>query len=162
MSRGRPRKDQGQRALMMESLSEIESKAQQRIKSDGRVPIAPKSKLDWHDQDPDYQYYWASTSEDYPVKIQQFLDAGYTMVRHDSGNIKGEPVIMNSRGCDLYLLRIPKEYYLEDEKIKRDKSLNQVKQINEKVSEREYAGNDGKVAKHEYVESPDAIDLMGD
>lgn len=168
MSRGRPAQDRGEQSIQMSTLMEQQQAAQKRLKRDGRINLAPKSKLDWANKEEGYHYEWASNSETYPVKLQDMFNAGYTMVTHDAGQNSGEPVIMNSKGCNLVLVRIPLEYYLEDEKVKQDKSLRQVREINNQVGEREYAGDSkelgrGKVATHEAkAESPDAIDLMGD
>lgn len=165
MSRGRPAQDKGERSIQTSTLMEQQQAAQKRIKTDGRINMAPRSKLDWADKEDGFHYEWASNSETYPVKIQDLFNAGYTMVTHDSGQNKGEPVIMNSKGCNLVLVRIPIEYHQEDERIKQEKSLRQVREINNQLGEREYAGEskvlgEGKVATHKFEESPDAIDLM--
>lgn len=166
MSRQRPVKDQGEQALKSTILDELETAAQARIKTNGRIALAPKLKLDWTHKKEGFTYMWASDSESYPVNLQQMFDSGYTMVRHEAGSHKGTPVTMNSKGCNLYLVHIPTEMFLEDEKIKQEKSNRNYRDI-QNVGSREYAGESkelgqGTVAKHKYEENPDAISLMED
>jgi len=165
-TRGRPPKDQGELAIKMDALDQMEQQAQNRISRDGRLNLAPQSKLDWAGKEDGFQYIWASDSPTYPVNLQQRLNAGWIFERHKAGEHRGERVIMNSKGCNLHLMKTPMEYYLEDEKIKQDKSLRQVQEISNQVGAREYAGESkelgkGKVAKHEFKEEiADAVNLM--
>ena len=162
--RGRPVQHQDERTRKMSSLDEMEQQAAARIKQSGRISLAPKLKLAWANQDPNYMYMWASDSETYPVKLQDMCNAGYTFVRHEHGIQKGEPVCHNSKGCNLYLMKQPKELFEEDEKAKHEKSLANYNEIMQ-VGSREYAGDSkelgkGKVAKIEYTENPDAINQL--
>ncbi len=163
-TRKRPVKDQGEAALKMSILDEMENAAQERISAGQRIALAPKLKLDWSNQEPGFNYQWATDSESYPITLQQMLDSGYTFVRHKNGSLSGQHVIQHSKGCNLYLMRCKEEFYKADQKAKHDKAVAQHQQISQ-VGSREYAGESkelgkGKVADLSFQESPDAISLM--
>ncbi len=164
-TRKRPIHEQGEKVIQMTVLDELEQQAQKKLKSGGRVPLAAKLKLDYTNQEPGYHYEWATDSQGYPISLQQMLESGYTFVRHDFGQLKGQVIIQHSKGCKLYLMRQAEEYHVIDEKLKHEKASAQYQQINQ-VSEREYAGESkelgkGKVADLSFKETPsDAIDIM--
>lgn len=165
--RMRPTHHQDERSIKMSVLNDMEESAQKRISGNksGRVALSAKLKLEWGNIEEGYHYHWASDSDNYPVNLQQMCDAGYTFVRHEAGAIKGQQVIQNSKGCQLYLMRCPMEYFEADEELKNSKSIAQHAEITQ-VGKREYAGDSkelgqGKVAQLNFEESPDAIKLMG-
>ena len=164
-TRKRPIKDQGDAILKSTILDEMENAAQNRISEGRRVPLAPKLKLDWSNQQEGYNYQWATDSETYPISLQQMCESGYTFVRHENGGLAGQHVIQHSKGCNLYLMRCEDKFYKEDQKAKHAKSLAQYSQITE-VGDREYGGSSketgkGKVNELSFQETPDAIGLMG-
>lgn len=164
-TRARPIHEQGEQALKMVVLDDLEKAAQNRISAGKRVPLAAKLKLDWSNREEGYNYQWATDSDGYPISLQQMLESGYTFVRHDFGQLQGQPVIQHSKGCNLYLMRCEDKFFQEDEKIKHEKAVAQHQQITQ-VGQREYAGDSkelgkGKVADLSFKETPnDAIDLM--
>lgn len=164
-TRKRPVAEQGEKVIKMTILDEMEQRAQSRLKEGGaRIPLAAKLKLDWSDQEPGYNYQFATDSESYPITLQQMLDSGYTFVRHKHGSNAGQAVVQHSKGCKLYLMRCTDEYFKEDQKLKHEKAVAQHQQISN-VGNREYAGDskqlgEGKVASLGFKETPDAINLM--
>lgn len=164
-TRKRPLTDQGEKVLKTSFLDDMEKLGNERVEAGQRVPLAPKLKLEWSNQQPGYNYQWASDSETYPISLQQMCDSGYTFVRHENGGLKGQPVVQHSKACNLYLMRCEDKYYKEDQEAKHAKSLAQYSQITE-VGGREYGGNSketgkGKVNELSFQETPDAINLMG-
>ena len=164
-TRKRPVKDAGERELKMSLLSEMEEQSKKRIADNKRIPLAARLKLDWADQNPDYHYYWATDSQDYPISLQDMCDAGFVFERHQYGQRKGDPVIQNSRGCNLYLMKQPKELHLEDMARQNEAAQSQYRD-NTEVGEREYAGDSKKLGEGnpvtlELESVDDAISLMG-
>lgn len=164
-TRQRPIHEQGEKVIQMTILDEMEEQAKRKLKAGGRVPLAAKLKLDWTNKEEGYHYEWATDSIGYPISLQQMLESGYTFVRHDFGQLKGQVIIQHSKGCKLYLMRQADEYHEVDENLKRQKSANQYQQINQ-VNAREYAdktgeAGKGKVANLSFEDTPkDAIDIM--
>ncbi len=163
--RARPITEQGENALKMSVLDELEVAAQKQITGGKRIPLSAKLKLDWSNQEAGYNYQWATDSIGYPISLQQMLESGYTFVRHNFGELKGTHVIQHSKGCNLYLMRCEEKFFKEDEKLKHEKAVAQHQQITQ-VGGREYAGDSkelgkGKVADLSFKETPsDAISLM--
>lgn len=162
--RQRPPHHEGHTSAQHTVLDEIEQRAQKRIAGGDRVALKANKKLDWNDIEPGYNYQWATDSETYPVNLQQMCDAGYTFVRHKHGQLAGTPVVMNSKGCNLYLMRCPEKYFLEDQKRVHEKSVRQYKEITQ-VGDREYAGDskemgEGKPVKMELSDTPESLRLM--
>tara|TARA_R110000803_G_scaffold115793_5_gene184353 strand:- start:1895 stop:2380 length:486 start_codon:yes stop_codon:yes gene_type:complete len=154
-TRGRPPEHKGKE---VDSLDELEQQAKNRISTDGRAHLSGKLKLEWRDQDPSYHYSWASNSEGSSNGIQDYLESGYEFVRKTTGTQAGEKVIVNSKGCLLYLLRIPVKLHEENMRIQRDK-INGTEQMLLDVGDREYAGDSkelgkGSAIKAGYTESP--------
>lgn len=166
--RGRPPQHQGEKNIKMTVLDEMEANAQKRMSESGRVPLTSKLKLEWSKKEDGFQYVWASDSETNPIRLQQRLESGYTFVRHEAGQLRGEPVVQNSKGCNLYLMRVPDEYFQADEKEKHEKSLKNYREIMN-VGDREYAGDSKELGKGKVntfsvatppTEGSDAISLM--
>ena len=93
-----------------------------------RVPISIRNVLKWDDQDPAYQYRWVNDNED---RIQRFKGAGWNLVEskdHAGGNRStGDPSKLASyveksvgSGTKAVLMRIDKQYYEEDQKVKQE------------------------------------------
>ena len=149
----------------MTVLSEMEQQAQLRIKEHGRVPLKNKLKLQYHDQEPGFHYVFHTDSETYPISLQAMVDAGYTFVRYKHGQLAGTPITKSSGAVTLYLMRIPEEWYEEDQKRVHEKSIKQLKDISG-VGEREYAGEHGtelgkgKPIDMKIEDTPDALKLM--
>ena len=166
VKRERPTHHTGEANIKANVLDEMEQAAQQRIASGQRVSLSPKLKLAWNDVEPDFNYQWASDSENYPINLQQMVDAGYTFVRHKYGSIAGDKVIQHSKGCNLYLMRCPLEYFEADQARIHEKTIQQHKEIME-VGSREYAGKskqlgEGQTVELDYTDNPqDALSLMG-
>ena len=98
-TRKRPLVDQGEKVLQTSYLDDMEKLGNARVEANGqRVPLAPKLKLEWSNQQPGYNYQWASDSETYPISLQQMCDSGYTFVRHENGGLnRVEPVVQHIR-----------------------------------------------------------------
>ncbi|MAE22023.1 MAG: hypothetical protein CMK92_06280 [Pseudomonas sp.] len=165
--RGRPTQHQGEKNLKMHTLLEMQENAQKRIQSGNRVPLTSKLKLEMAGLDPNFEYVWASDSTTNPISLQQRCEAGYTFVTNEFGESKGDPVVQNSKGCNLYLMRVPKDIFQADEREKHAKSIKNYQEIMQ-VGDREYAGESkelgkGKVSTLSIEDAPkvdDAISLM--
>lgn len=163
--RARPVEHQGEREQKLDTLDELEMAAKQRVKSGNRISLAPKLKLEWSNQDPNFHYYWATDSEQSPVDLQTLMEAGYTFERYTSGQRRGEKVVQHSKGCKLYLMKQPKDLFELDQKEIHAKSVAQHQEIMG-VGAREYAGQSKELGKGKPVEleitkeSPDPISLM--
>ncbi len=139
-------------------LDEIEQQAKKRIEASGRVPATAKQKLQVSDLDPNYHHTWASDAEGHPVNLQQMLEAGYTFWRYDAGPLRGQPRVQYSKGCNLYLMRCPLEYFLEDQEKIHEKNRQQMAEVN-RVGSREYGGKSkepgqGKPLSLDYEQPP--------
>lgn len=93
-----------------------------------RTPVSgPRNLLTVSNQDPNYYYRWVN---DTPGRIQRFLDGGYEIVNHDtdvgdrmvdSGSKIGTAVTRQVGGAiQAYLMRIPLEWYNEDQEAKME------------------------------------------
>lgn len=163
--RERPVHHQDERSQRFQTLMDMQQAAQNRISDGGkRISLKSARNLDWADQDPNFHYYWGSDAERSAVSLQQLFDSGYTMVTHDYGAQKGNPVVKHSKGCTLYLMRQPMEYFQLDQDELNKRNNERMQEI-KGVGAREYAGDSkelgkGKVAKFEYTENPDAISIL--
>lgn len=91
-----------------------------------RVPVSgPRDILTLSDKDPNYFYRWVKDS---PGRVQRFLDAGYEIVKHDaqvgertvdSGSRLGSALTRQDGGAVLVAMRIPLEWYNEDQEAKQ-------------------------------------------
>lgn len=144
--RGRPPQERSEQERKMDTLDEMEQRAAQNIKSGQRISLSPKLKLEWNDVEKGFNYQWATDSETYPINLQQMMDAGYTFVRFKHGGLAGEKIIKHSKGCNLYLMRCPDEYFQKDQEQKHKKSIALHQQIMQ-VGKREYAGESKELGK---------------
>jgi len=93
-----------------------------------RTPVGGKRDvLTVSNKDPNYEYRWVN---DTPGRIQRFMDGGWEVVNHDT-EVGGEAVDKGSRlGSAVtksvggimtaVLMRIPKEWYDEDQVAKQE------------------------------------------
>ena len=91
-----------------------------------RIPVSgPRDILTVTQKDPNYTYRWV---KDLPGRIQRFLDAGYDIVNHetevgqravDTGSRLGSAVTRLDGINTLVLMRIPNEWYNEDQEAKQ-------------------------------------------
>jgi hypothetical protein len=109
-------------------MSERKLKTGDRAKRPNRVPISGQRDLITVDgKDPDFEY---RIVKEKPGRIDKFLNAGYEVVTHEvevgdknaSRDVsEGSPVKLNlGRGEVGYLMRVPREFYLEDQQAKED------------------------------------------
>lgn len=93
-----------------------------------RTPVGgPRDILTVADQDPNYVYRWVL---DVPGRVQRFVDGGYEFVQGnpevgqnavDRGTKVGSTVTRaGGSGQTLVLMRISKEWYDEDQKLKQE------------------------------------------
>ena len=115
-----------------------------------RIPIGQGNKLEFDGKDPNYMY---RVVNDIPGRLTMFQQAGYEFCTTeqriaDKGIAEGTAVdtriIVNSgNGIKSYLMRIPKEYYDEDQAKKIEsikKAESQMKNKNPNPIKGEYAG----------------------
>lgn len=92
-----------------------------------RVPVGARNVLTVKGQDPNYHYRLVNDDED---RVQQFLDAGYELVpakdvevgdkRINSASPEGSAKQVSVGGGKKgFLMRIPKEYFEEDQRTKQ-------------------------------------------
>lgn len=99
-----------------------------RVSRDSRVPLSGiRDILTVEGKDPNYHYSWPLDESEHGVVIQRFIDAGYEFVAahtvkvgqtrvyqaKDIGTIVRVPA--GSDGRYHYLMRIPMQYYLDDQ-----------------------------------------------
>lgn len=100
---------------------------QRRVTRETRVPVSgPRDILTVTFKDPNYFYRWV---KDLPGRIQRFETAGYVIVTDkapevgqrtvDSGSRLGSAVTRKDGGNTLILMRIPLEWYNEDQESKQ-------------------------------------------
>lgn len=109
-----------------------EPKSEKRRK---RIPIGvPRRKMSWDNQDPNYEYRWVKGSHN---RLKEFEDGGYEYV-HGSASDAGDSDVINETGGNLgskvskfvgtnedgtprkdFLMRVKKEWYIEDQVEKR-------------------------------------------
>lgn len=115
-----------------------------------RIPVGSGNKLEFEGKDPAYMY---RVVNDVPGRLDMFLQAGYefdtTAERvADKGaaegtNIDTRKMVNSGAGIKSYLMRIPKEYYNEDQANKIDaikRSEDQMKNKNPNPRKGEYQG----------------------
>jgi hypothetical protein len=101
---------------------------QQRATRANRIPVSgPRDILTIQNRDPNYSYRWV---KDTPGRIQRFFTGGWeyhvdpdAVVGQravDSGSRLGSALTRNTDGTVLVAMRIPKEWYDEDQKRKWD------------------------------------------
>jgi hypothetical protein len=110
-----------------------------------RTPLGQRSRLSFGKQDPNFSY---RVINDQDERLQQAQEAGYEFVVSDEplgdkraaegGKIDSrvsKPVGNNTRG---YLMRIPKEYYKEDQDAKMEKIDELEKSLKPNTKKGEY------------------------
>lgn len=102
------------------------------VKPKKRIPLGKRNVLTMpkKDRDPDYEYRFVNDQGD---RINRFRDAGWEVVEKRGGMEIGDPqvgisqqvgsVVTKSvgKGNVSYLMRIKKEFYKEDQKVKAQK-----------------------------------------
>lgn len=91
-----------------------------------RIPVSgPRDILTVSKKDPNYMYRWV---KDLPGRVQRFIEGGYEIVNHeadigqrtvDSGSRLGSAVTRLDGANTLVLMRIPLEWYNEDQEAKQ-------------------------------------------
>ncbi len=90
-----------------------------------RTPITVRNRLTVKDQDPNYHYRIVNVRDD---RVQQFQEQGYELVQATEVGDKRVDVpstlgsgaeISVGQGTKAVLMRIPKEWYLEDQAAKQ-------------------------------------------
>ena len=110
-------------------MSEKESVAKAPSGRPRRVPVGYRNRFDVSGKDPNFQYRIVKDAEG---RIQEFLDAGYEVVdknktklgadRLEGGSSLGSLSSIPLGGGDQgVLMRIPNEFYEEDQKAKEQK-----------------------------------------
>lgn len=133
-----------------------------------RVPVGDwKSKLDVAGKDPNFVYRWV---DDNKGNMWEFENGGYEVVKSEEVNAspnlvhdfpdKGGSVICRpnggSDGGHLYLMKIKKEWYDEDQQAKEDRRLKTERTMSRKrnVHDRSYdidaSGDDGYYGQIEF------------
>jgi hypothetical protein len=120
------------------------------IKRPKRTPLGARNRLSFTEQDPNFVYRVINDTDD-RLKLAQ--EAGYEFVESDSplGDKRAgeasapdsrvsKPVGNNTRG---FLMRIPKEYYNADQKVKMDAVDETEKTMNPKYSKIEKSYGEG-------------------
>ena len=140
-TRKRPAKDTGDRDTA--SLLEMESRAQQNIKANGRLSSLRQGKLVIpFEPNPDFEYYWASENIDSTGSHQRMLAAGYTFCTHEHGEMKGEVVANRTRSTTMYLMKIPRKDHEELKRLHRDR-VNETEVGLRKLEENQYGSANG-------------------
>ena len=111
-----------------------------------RIPVSQRNVLTVKGKDPNYVYRIVNDQDD---RITQFKDAGYEIVqketvevgdkRASSGSSMGSIATMAvGRGQKAYLMRIPREFYVEDQALKQRTVDAQEASIKEKALDGTY------------------------
>ena len=97
-----------------------------RLTRENRIPVSgPRDILTVTNKDPNYHYRWV---KDLPGRIQRFLNGGYEFVNHDAevgqrtvdtSSRLGSAVTRLDGMNTLVLMRIPLEWYNEDQESKQ-------------------------------------------
>ena len=91
-----------------------------------RTPLMRRNVLNYEDKDPNFVYRFVN---DEPGRVQEFMAMGYEHVDHgkvgdsrvDKPSSEGSRTQVHvGSGNQGFLMRIPKEFYLEDQKTKQD------------------------------------------
>lgn len=103
-----------------------------------RRSLAKRSRLDVKNRDPNYVYRIVNANlERDPERVQDFIDLGYEIVpRQETGQVGDKRVddpsalgsagqISVGQGTKAVVMRIPREWYEEDQKTKQDE-INRV------------------------------------
>lgn len=91
-----------------------------------RTPLMRRNVLNYEDKDPNFVYRFVN---DTPGRVQEFLEMGYEHVDHgkvgesrvDKRSADGSRTQVHvGKGEQGFLMRIPKEFYDEDQKVKQE------------------------------------------
>lgn len=92
-----------------------------------RIPVSSRDRLVVRNKDPNYEYRIVNDEGD---RIQRFIDAGYDFVDASESPISSQRIVGSEEGTKsmaqvgngrtAFLMRIPKEFYEEDQKAKMD------------------------------------------
>jgi hypothetical protein len=106
--------------------AEVAEKQTKPMERKSRIPVSgPRDILTISNMDPNYKYRWV---KDVPGRVQRFLDGGYEFVNHDaqvgqravdSGSRLGSALTRNDGGNVLVAMRIPLQWYNEDQEAKQ-------------------------------------------
>lgn len=127
-----------------------------------RAPVGGyRDKLTVHGQDPDYSYRWVLSSTEDSGRILQLLDRGYEFADSDSHSFGQSHVYKTEDGSSiirvpagkgdgyLYLMRIKKEWYEEDQREKAKEIKNEYEAVNDYVNTENSEGDSGVYGKVE-------------
>ena len=114
-----------------------------------RIPVSSRNVLTVKGKDPNYVYRVVNDVDD---RIAQFIEGGYELVDDNSTDVGDKRVSKDTsigskkifsvgQGTKGYLMRIPKEYYIEDQDAKQRFVNAQEASIKEKALD----GNYGKL-----------------
>ncbi len=93
-----------------------------------RTPIGSRNILTVKDKDPNFHYRVVNTTDGSGSdRIQQFIEAGYEVVGNEVGDkrvdassgLGSKPEFSVGQGTKAVVMKIPKEYYDEDQAIKQ-------------------------------------------
>jgi len=112
-----------------------------------RVPMHQQKVIETEGLPAGYHYHWAL---DQPGRIDKLLLAGYAFVEKngesysDVIHMQGTDSRVSKSGRDgkLYLMRIPMDLYLEDQKAKAQKADEQLAAVTDKMSGPGFYGRD--------------------
>lgn len=126
------------------------AKSEQRPK---RVPVSGfRNILGIHGRDPEFEYRWVSDTDESGERIQRHLFAGYDFVSYNEINGVGQERVGNAtdlgsivtkpgggqsadgKPLKLYLMKVPKEYYDEDQKRKVDETVEVERRMREELA----------------------------
>lgn len=108
-------------------MTETKAVVTKNVQRKKRIPVSgPRDILTISDKDPNYAYRWV---KDLPGRVQRFLEGGWEFVNHeaqmgqktvDSGSRLGSALTRQDGGFTLVAMRIPLEWYNEDQQAKQD------------------------------------------
>lgn len=100
-----------------------------------RTPLAGRSRLNVKDRDPNYVYRIVNCNDDRdPDRIADFVERGYEIVEQKKVGQVGDKRVDNpsalgsagqisvGQGTKAIVMRIPRDYYLEDQAIKQSEN----------------------------------------
>ena len=141
--RGRPRKNDVDRA------EDVSGRPAQRVPVSGNRDI-----LTIQGKDPAFEYRWILDGSEDGQRVQRFRNAWWELVHSDDGQHKvGQDMVYKTEnvgslirvpagsGKFYYLMRIPKEYYKEDQAAKQSDITDREKAITQTDSDNGQYGN---------------------
>ena len=123
-------------------MKSTDSRATNRPK---RTPLGARNRLSFDKQDPNFVYRVINDSDD---RLQRAQEAGYEFVVSDEqlgdkrvaegGKIDSRVSKPVGNGVRGFLMRIPREYYDEDQKVKVDRTEDAEKAMKPNTAKNEY------------------------